>query len=191
MRHNTMFSMGWSDDRHHMPTSLDVLAKPLQKDNRSCSIYTLCRTIGQLKRRFHCLYAELRMQQRDAVTSLSPAVSCTTWPRHTLAACQGLSSPKRFPSSPWQRVVTKAMRLGTPSLASSSVEPGDSLPPAAAASLSPAETAVKPPGTNVSCTAQSLEPAAPPPVADSRAALPLPEGPGCGSITLELRQMHV
>lgn len=117
-----MFSMGWSDDRHHMPTSLDVLVKPLQKDNRSCSIYTLCRTIGQLKRRFHCLHAELRMQQRDAVTSLSPAVSCTTWPRHTPAACQGLSSPKRFPSSPWQRVVTKAMRLGTPSSASSSVE---------------------------------------------------------------------
>ncbi|KAM7306572.1 uncharacterized protein ISCGN_010275 [Ixodes scapularis] len=69
------------------------------------------RTIGQLKRRFHCLYAELRMQQRDAVTSLSPAVSCTTWPRHTLAACQGLSSPKRFPSSPWQPVVTKAQEI--------------------------------------------------------------------------------
>ncbi|KAG0419682.1 hypothetical protein HPB47_003942 [Ixodes persulcatus] len=92
-------------------------------------------TIGQLKRRFHCLHAELRMQQRDAVTSLSPAVSCTTWPRHAPAACQGLSSPKRFPSSPWQRVVMKAMRLGT---------------------------AVKPPGTNVSCAAHSLEPAAPP-----------------------------
>ncbi|KAM7301575.1 putative nuclease HARBI1 [Ixodes scapularis] len=44
---------------------------------------------------------------------------------HTPAACQGLSSPKRFPLSPWQRAVMKATRLGMPSSASSSVEPGD------------------------------------------------------------------
>ncbi|CAN7938006.1 unnamed protein product [Ixodes hexagonus] len=50
----------------------------------------------------------------------------------------------------------KATRLGTPSSASSSVE----------------RNAVKPPGTIVGFTTHLLEPAAPPPAADSRAALP-------------------
>lgn len=117
-----MFSVGWSDDRHHMPTSSDVLVKPLKKNNRSCSIYTLCRTIGQIRPSSIASMLSWGCRQRDAATSLSPVVSCTTWPRHTPAACQRLSSPKRFPSSPWQRAVTKAMSLGTPSSASSSDE---------------------------------------------------------------------
>ncbi|CAN7939602.1 unnamed protein product, partial [Ixodes hexagonus] len=78
------------------------------------------RTIGQLKRRFHCLHTELRMEPSRCCDII---VACCVL--HNLAkrypcAMPDTAIPPRFLWILWQRAVMKAKRPGRPLSASSS-----------------------------------------------------------------------
>ncbi|CAN7938270.1 unnamed protein product, partial [Ixodes hexagonus] len=79
------------------------------------------RTIGQLKRRFHCLHAELRMKPSRCCDIIAACyVLHNLAKRYPCAMPETAIPPPRFLWIPWQPAVVKAKRPGMPLSASSS-----------------------------------------------------------------------